>query len=134
GIRLNWVRRETLPDVTSAAYRALLARVKALGWQVEIYLEGPKLAQVLPQLRAQDLRVVVDHFGAPDPAAGVACRGFQEVLAGVRAGDTYVKLSAPYRLGGCDPRRYVRARLAPGPRQLVRAGVRPFGGLERAIP
>src|SRR5688572_12318078 len=97
GIRLNWIRREKLDDVESPAYRGLFERVRRLDWQVEIYLEGPKLAAVLPRIRGQGVKVVADHFGAPDPARGVACPGFQEVLRGVRAGDTFVKLSAPYR-------------------------------------
>ena len=130
GIRLNWVRRDALPDVTSSAYRSLLARVRDLNWHVEILLEGPKLAAVLPRLRDSGARVVIDHFGTPDPARGVACEGFKQVLEGVRGGDTFVKLSAPYRLGGADPQRYVDALLDAGPRQLVWASDWPFVSYE----
>ena len=134
GIRLNWVRRSALPDVSSASYRQLFAQVRDLGWHVEIYLEGPSLATVLPAIRASGARVVVDHFGSPDPARGVACTGFQAVLDGVRAGDTFVKLSAPYRQGGADPQRYVDALLdAGGPQQLVWASDWPFVSHEDAI-
>ena len=49
------------------------------------------------------------------------------MLDGVRAGDTWVKLSAPYRQGGADVRRYVDALLdAGGPQQLVWASDWPF--------
>lgn len=134
GIRLNWIRRDVLPDVTGPAYRRLLARVRAQGWQVEIYLEGDKLASVLPGLRKSGARIVVDHFGSPDPAHGTHCDGFREVLRGVRAGDTWVKLSAPYRLGGADPQQYVDALLdAGGPAQLVWASDWPFVGFEEAF-
>jgi predicted TIM-barrel fold metal-dependent hydrolase len=134
GIRLNWIRRDVLPDVTADAYRHLLANVRAQDWQVEIYLEGPKLARVLPQLRAAGVRVVVDHFGAPDPARGVQCAGFAEVLRGVRAGDTFVKLSAPYRQGGVPVQPYVDALLdAGGPAQLVWASDWPFVGHEDSV-
>jgi predicted TIM-barrel fold metal-dependent hydrolase len=134
GIRLNWIRREALPDVAGDAYRRLLARACTLDWQVEIYLEGPKLAHVLPRLRETGVRLVVDHFGAPDPALGVACAGFREVLRGVRAGDTFVKLSASYRQGGVPVQPYVDALLAAGgPRQLVWASDWPFAGHEEAI-
>jgi predicted TIM-barrel fold metal-dependent hydrolase len=127
GIRLNWFRRAALPDVTSAGYRRLFATVGALGWHVEIYLEGPLLADVLPRIRDSGARAVVDHFGSPDPARGVACEGFQRVLEGVRAGDTFVKLSASYRQGGVDCQGYVDALLdAGGPRQLVWASDWPF--------
>jgi predicted TIM-barrel fold metal-dependent hydrolase len=127
GIRLNWVRRSTLPDVSTVDYRQLFANVRELDWHVEIYLEGPLLAQILTAVRESGAKVVVDHFGSPDPVQGVACGGFKAVLDGVRAGDTWVKLSAPYRQGGADPGRYVDALLeAGGPQQLVWASDWPF--------
>jgi predicted TIM-barrel fold metal-dependent hydrolase len=127
GIRLNWVRRSTLPDVSAGDYRQLFAKVRELDWHVEIYLEGPLLAKILPAVRESGAKVVVDHFGSPDPAQGVACAGFKAVLDGVRAGDTWVKLSAPYRQGGADVQRYVDALLdAGGPRQLLWASDWPF--------
>jgi predicted TIM-barrel fold metal-dependent hydrolase len=134
GIRLNWVRRSTLPDVSAPGYRQLFANVRDLGWHVEIYLEGPLLAKLLPAIRDSGATLVVDHFGSPDPARGVACAGFQAVLDGVRAGDTFVKLSAPYRQGGADPQRYVDALLdAGGPQQLVWASDWPFVSHENEI-
>ena len=134
GIRLNWVRRSALPDVTGPDYRSLLARIRELDWHVEIYLEGPKLASVLPRLRESGVRVVVDHFGSPDPARGTACEGFRQVLAGVRSRDTFVKLSAPYRLGGADPQPYAEALLeAGGGRQLVWASDWPFVSYEDEV-
>jgi predicted TIM-barrel fold metal-dependent hydrolase len=134
GIRLNWVRRSTLPDVSAADYRQLFANVRDLDWHVEIYLEGPLLATILPAIRESGAKVVVDHFGSPDPAQGVACGGFEAVLDGVRAGDTWVKLSAPYRQGGVNPQRYVDALLdAGGPQQLVWASDWPFVSHEDEI-
>jgi hypothetical protein len=80
------------------------------------------------------VKVVVDHFAAPDPAAGVADHGFRAALDGVRAGDTWVKLSAPYRQGGVDVQPYVDALLdAGGARQLVWASDWPFIGHEDRI-
>jgi predicted TIM-barrel fold metal-dependent hydrolase len=132
GVRLNWVRRGDLPDVN--AYRRLFAALGELDWHVEIFLEGPKLSVVLPRLREMGVKVVVDHFAAPDPAAGVADHGFRAALDGVRAGDTWVKLSAPYRQGGVDVRPYVDALLeAGGPGQLVWASDWPFVGYEEHI-
>ena len=134
GIRLNWFHRSELPDIETDAYSRLFEHVRSLDWQVEIYLEGPKLAAVLPRIRSHGVKVVVDHFGAPDPALGADDRGFAEVLRGVGAGDTWVKLSAPYRLGGADPQRYVDALLdAAGPQQLVWASDWPFVSFEDKI-
>ena len=134
GIRLNWVRRAALPDVGRAPYRQLFAAVRELDWHVEIFLEGAKLAGVLPRVRECGVKVVLDHFAAPDPALGVTDPGFVAALTGMRAGDTWVKLSAPYRLGGVDPQRYVDALLAAGgPAQLVWASDWPFVGHESEI-
>src|SRR5439155_17875084 len=88
----------------------------------------------LPRIGGQGVKVVVDHFGSPDPALGVECAGFQQVLHGVRTGDTYVKLSAPYRQGGASVQPYVDALLdAGGPEQLVWATDWPFVGFEEKI-
>lgn len=127
GIRLNWFRRSSVPDVTSPDYRRLFARVRDLGWHVEVYMEGHLLARVLPGIRQSGVHVIADHFGSPDPARGIACGGFQQLLEGVRAGDTWVKLSAAYRQGSVDVGRYADALLdAGGPRQLVWASDWPF--------
>ena len=134
GIRLNWVRRDTLPDVDSGDYRRLFATVRDLDWHVEIYLEGPKLATCCRAFASPASRSSSITSATPDPAQGVACTGFQAALAGVRAGDTWVKLSAPYRLGGVDPQRYVDALLdAGGPQQLVWASDWPFVSHENEI-
>jgi predicted TIM-barrel fold metal-dependent hydrolase len=134
GIRFNWVRRATLPDIEGDDYRRLLALARDTDLHIEVLLEGPKLAHLLPRLRAAGVTVVLDHFGLPDPAQGVRCAGFIETLRGVRAGDTFVKLSAPYRLGGVDPQPYVDALLdAGGPRQLVWASDWPFVSFEDAV-
>jgi len=114
GIRLNWFHRANLPDVRSAAYGALFARVRDAGLHVELYLEGAKIADVLPEIRRSGAPVMVDHFGSPEPQTGAGGAGFREVLKGLAAGDTWVKLSAPYRLGGAPAAPYVDAMIAAG--------------------
>ena len=110
GIRLNWIRRSSLPDVSTADYRHLFANVRDLDWHVEIYLEGPFLAKVLPAIRESGAKVVVDHFGSPDPAQGVACGGFKAVLDGVRAGEQFLGRGLPVSLFGDATRKGHRER------------------------
>jgi predicted TIM-barrel fold metal-dependent hydrolase len=120
GLRLNWLRRDTLPDAAGLEYQRLFTRASEHGLHIELYVEGHKMAGILPAIRQSGVMVVVDHFGSPDPDAGLGGDGFQEVLNGVRAGDTWVKLSAPYRLGGRAPQPYAHALLdAGGPEQLL---------------
>ena len=52
GVRLNWIRRDRIPDVGSPEYQRFFALLADLDWHVEIFLEGPKLASVLPKVRA----------------------------------------------------------------------------------
>lgn len=122
GVRLNLFRKSErdVPDLASPAYRALFAECAALDWHVEIYAEGPRLAKWLPQIMETGVRVVVDHFGSPDPEAQVDCPGFRTILAGFATGRLWVKLSAPYRVGEALAPVYARRLLAEGgPHRLV---------------
>ena len=120
GIRLNYFRAPDLPDFGSREYRQLFAHVRELDWHVEIYLEGPRLAYALPLIAASGAKVVIDHFGSPDPKSGLQCAGFLAVLAAAAAGRTWIKLSAPYRLGGADAKPYATALLREcGPERLL---------------
>ena len=75
-------------------------------------MKGALMPDVLHNLRKSGVRIILDHFGSPDPAEGIAGAGFRSVLDTVAAGDCWVKLSAPYKLGGADPRPYANALLA----------------------
>ncbi|HEY9320502.1 MAG TPA: amidohydrolase family protein [Achromobacter sp.] len=96
GMRLNLIGLP-VPDLAASGWQTLLARVTELGWHVEVHLQAARLPDVLPTLLAAGCRVVVDHFGRPDPALGVADPGFQYLLQQADSGRVWVKLSAPYR-------------------------------------
>jgi predicted TIM-barrel fold metal-dependent hydrolase len=51
GVRLNWIRRDHIPNIAAREYRRLFALLADLDMHVEIFLEGPKLATLLPQAR-----------------------------------------------------------------------------------
>ncbi len=96
GMRLNLIGLP-LPDVQAPAWRHLLDRVNALGWHVEIHVQAARLADIMPALLQAGCRVVVDHFGRPEPALGVSDPGFAYLLRQADSGRVWVKLSAPYR-------------------------------------
>jgi predicted TIM-barrel fold metal-dependent hydrolase len=96
GIRLNLIGLD-LPGLHAPAWQTLLARVNALGWHVELHLQAARLPDIVPALLAAGCRVVVDHFGRPDPALGTADPGFRYLLRQADSGRVWVKLSAPYR-------------------------------------
>jgi predicted TIM-barrel fold metal-dependent hydrolase len=122
GVRLNLFRKpeRDVPDLSAPDYGALFTACAELGWHVEIYDEGPRLVRWLPQIMQTGVRVVVDHFGSPDPVAQVDCPGFRTVLSGVASGRLWVKLSAPYRVGGnALAARYAQHLLAEGGAQRL---------------
>ncbi|KAA6123167.1 amidohydrolase family protein [Cupriavidus cauae] len=96
GIRLNLIGLPA-PDLGTAPWRGLLERIHARGWHVELHLPAARLQEVMPALLAAGCRIVVDHFGRPDPALGVADPGFDALLRHADSGRVWVKLSAAYR-------------------------------------
>ncbi len=96
GIRLNLLG-QSLPDLYAPSWRDLLACVQSLGWFVEIQRGAADLALLATTVMAQGIRVVIDHYGLPDPKLGVADPAFAALLALGASGKVYVKLSAPYR-------------------------------------
>ena len=119
GIRVNLVRGDPLP-LGDRAWQGLFARVAALTWQVEVYALSGDIPGVLDQLRPSNVRVVIDHFGRPDPGLGLDDPGFKALLAGAAGGRLWVKMSGPYRLEGGDARAYAGALMeAFGPKRLL---------------
>jgi len=96
GIRLNLMRTDPAA-LTRPETNALLSRVKAVGWVVQVYATGDVWAGIEAPLRRNRARVVIDHFGDPDLTRGIDQPGFQAVLRLGRDTDAVVKLSAPYR-------------------------------------
>jgi len=147
GVRLQLSRRKELPDLASETYRLLLRRVADLNWHVHLALEGRLLPAVLPALEASGARIVLDHFGHPDPEHGVESAGFEELLRSVDRGRTWVKLSAGYRLtwrgqhsGPPDPRAMALAQATAdrllqvaGPDRLLWGSDCPFVGHESSL-
>lgn len=100
GVRLNLIGRPD-PQLDRDNWPPFLHRLADLGWQVEVQVEAGRLPRVLGPLLAAGVRVVLDHFGRPDPALGVDDPGFRHLLAaGAESGRVWVKLSGAYRSGG----------------------------------
>ena len=98
GIRLNLLG-QPVPDFDTAPWRRHLADVAALEWQVEVQAEARRLPQIVPALLDAGVRVVIDHFGKPDPAEGAEDPGFRYLLTTGASGRVWVKLSGAYRNG-----------------------------------
>ena len=110
GIRLNLVGATPQALLAAAALPPRLAdELVALGWNVELHTDAGRLPQVLERIDPR-LPVVLDHFGKPTAAdAGDATFGAVARRLASGGAPMHVKLSAPYRLGGLDPRTPRRA-------------------------
>jgi predicted TIM-barrel fold metal-dependent hydrolase len=100
GLRLQWVRAETLPDLREPGYQRTLARVRDLGWHVHLALEGERLAPTLAVLEESGVNIVLDHFGHPTPDDPFNCPGYRAMIAAAQRGRTWVKISGGFRLAG----------------------------------
>jgi len=99
GVRFQWLNVPDAPDIASSDYRSLLRNIAELDWHVQLHDAGFRLPAYLPALEAAGVKVVVDHFGRPDVEHGISGAGFQRLLRSIEGGRTWVKLSAPFRLG-----------------------------------
>jgi predicted TIM-barrel fold metal-dependent hydrolase len=135
GIRFSLRQYPTVPDLTSPEYQRLLRRVTDLDWHVHIFAEDERLATLTPILAESGVKLVIDHFGAPDAARGFASPGFEATLRALQNGRTWVKLSAAYRLErDWDAGALAQKLLAEaGPEHLLWASDCPFYGHEDSV-
>jgi predicted TIM-barrel fold metal-dependent hydrolase len=99
GIRLNLVGDAAVPDFSASPWRSLLRHVADMRWQVEVHREAGRLRHIVQPLLDAGIKLVVDHFGRPDPALGVDDPGFRFLLEAAASRRVWVKLAAAYRNG-----------------------------------
>jgi len=97
GVRFNLVNYDRHALAKAAAAR-LLDRLRELAWFAQIFAHDEQWPELAPLLRRSKVKVLIDHFGIRDIAAGVGSPGFRSVLELGRTGLAAVKLSAPFRL------------------------------------
>lgn len=98
GVRLNLVGLPT-PDFGSPTWVGFMNELRQRNWQVEVHQLGRFLEPILDPLLSAGLKVVVDHFGRPDPKLGTSDPGFQYLLGVAKTRRIWIKLSGSYRNG-----------------------------------
>jgi 2-pyrone-4,6-dicarboxylate lactonase len=93
GVRLGDLLRGGIP---LSHLEAMAARLKGSGWHIQIFAEFSKNSELAGLMRKLGVPAVIDHLGMIDPKLGVADPGLQAVLALLRDGLCWVKLSGPY--------------------------------------
>ena len=142
GVRGVRVNLETAGQHDPAAAGALLEaaahQVAPLGWHVQTYTNMAVIGALHEALMRLPVPLVVDHFGRARAEAGTGQAGFPELLALVRAGRAYVKISAPHRISDrpdcADAGPLARALFEANPERVVWGSDWPHpGGARRDI-
>lgn len=97
GVRFNLVTYDR-HALAKAGAAGLLDRLRDLAWSAQIYAHDEQWPELAPILRRNRVKVLIDHFGVRNIAAGIDSSGFRSVLELGRTGLAAVKLSAPFRL------------------------------------
>jgi predicted TIM-barrel fold metal-dependent hydrolase len=104
--------------------QAAIARVRDRGWHVQVYTTLGMIAALKDLVAASPVPVVFDHFGGARAALGPGQPGFADLLALVRSGKAYVKISGAYRASTLAPDYpdvvpLARALIAANPERIV---------------
>ncbi|KAH7123226.1 amidohydrolase [Dactylonectria estremocensis] len=122
-VRVNFSSLCVLPDVESL--KALLLRhaedCKHFGWAIQLFVPMATISAIETFISELPVRVCFDHMGHPslpdtltsDP---YAIRGFKSLVNLLQGGNTFVKLSAPYRLTSA----WDYSRVEPVAKELIR--------------
>lgn len=101
GIRLNLADKGGMP-IPVDEIDTLAQRIRDLGWHLEFLFVPNDLADLAIRLRSLPVPVAIGHFGYVEAAHGIDYPPFRILLDLVAEGNTWIKLSAPYRLGVGD--------------------------------
>jgi predicted TIM-barrel fold metal-dependent hydrolase len=94
GIRLNLSTAGINdPKIATERFLAAAARVKSRNWHIQLNTTLPVIAAMKDTLAASPVMLVFDHFGNAKEELGVAQQGFPDLVALVKSGKAYVKIS-----------------------------------------
>lgn len=125
GVRLNLMSpRITDAAAAGAALRRVAARIHGLGWHLQIYADLELVRLLAPLAPGLPVPLVFDHMGGVRAESGLDAPGFANLVALLRDGACWVKLSgADIVTWGTDEfsaaTPYAEALVAANPRQLV---------------
>jgi len=98
GIRVNLqTTGQTDPAVGRQRFEAAVKRIGKRHWHIQLFAALSVIDALKDVFAASPVPLVFDHFGNAQGALGVSQPGFDSLLALVKSGKAYVKLSAAYR-------------------------------------
>jgi predicted TIM-barrel fold metal-dependent hydrolase len=104
GIRLNLATSGSNdPGLARRRFASALSRMASRNWHIQIYTNLAVIAGIKDLVLAAPVPVVLDHFGGAQAALGPGQPGFADLVALVRSGRAYVKISGAYRISSLAP-------------------------------
>jgi 2-pyrone-4,6-dicarboxylate lactonase len=114
-------------------------QIEPLGWHVQLLIDGRDLPELAPRLRRLPVPFVIDHMGHMPVQLGLAHPAFKALLALVREGNCWVKLSGAYRISA-EPYPYedvvpiAKALVDAAPERMVWGSDWPHPSFQGAMP
>ena len=100
--RLNFLPHLRIPP-TRSEIDSVLERVEGLGWAAQLHVRGEQIALLEDLVRTLPGKVVVDHIGRVDLAAGHDGPALRSLRALLDSGQVWVKVSGVDRLSRQGP-------------------------------
>jgi predicted TIM-barrel fold metal-dependent hydrolase len=125
GVRINLeTAGEFDPAIAARKFQVAVGQCRPRGWHIQLYTRLPVIAALSETLADAPVPLVLDHFAGAQGAQGLAQPGFDAVLALVRSGKAYVKISAAYRASKApapydDVAPFAQALIAANPDRVI---------------
>ncbi|PCE27478.1 amidohydrolase [Paraburkholderia acidicola] len=98
-VRLDLFARSNQPTAEIQRYISRMAqRCAGLGWHLQFYAPGWVVRNLIPFLGDVETDFVIDHMGYMLEEDGLTPADFERLLALLKTGSCWLKLSAPYRI------------------------------------
>lgn len=119
GVRFNIM---TLGGLSLDLLERMAERIAPLGWHLQLFANAETLGNLENRLAKLPVPLVIDHMGHIAGGQDLGHFGAQALIRLVEGGNTWVKLSAAYRLTNQEHPPY--SDVAPLARALIKAGPR----------
>lgn len=96
----------------------IVARIKPLGWHLQVLIDVDKDPEMVIKMSRFGVPLVVDHYGHVPADRAINSKGFNNLQALIKEGNTWVKLSGGYRI---SPQRSKFTDVAPLMQALLKA-------------
>jgi predicted TIM-barrel fold metal-dependent hydrolase len=94
GVRLNLATAGISdPRIAAQSFRTVVQRASTWDWHIQMNTSLPILDALRSQLLESPVPLVIDHFGGALATGGVQQPGFDALVALVKSGKAYVKIS-----------------------------------------